>query len=113
MSGSGGGGGGGLPRNERPVDCEQLSIPTVLNSPVEKVVATLNKGVRLAVVENKSAGFSRLEAETADGKIAGSLTPNELLDIIDCMHRGHKYVAVVTSDPAGAVVKVRIQSARK
>ncbi len=112
MSGSGGGGGGGTPRDERRVDCEQLSIPTVLNSPVAKVIATLSKGDRLKVVENKSAGYSRLEAEAPNGKIAGSLTPNELLDIIDCMHRGHKYVAVVTGDPAGAVVKVRIQSAK-
>jgi hypothetical protein len=112
MSGSGGGG-GGTPHDDRPVDCENLSIPTVLNSPVAKVVATLKKGDRLVVVQNKSAGYSRLEAEAPNGKVAGSLTPDELLDIVDCMNRGHKYVAIVTSEPEGAVVKVRIQSAKK
>lgn len=95
------------------VDCEGISIPTLLNSPVAKVVATLKKGDRLTVVQDKSAGFSRLEAHTPGGKVAGSLTPNEVLDIINCMNKGHKYVAVVTNDPAGGVVKVRIQSAKK
>ena len=101
-----------MPR-ESNVDCEQIVISTVLNSPVARVIDKLEKGVRLNVVQDKKAGFSRLEAHTPEGKIAGSLTPNEILEIIDCMNKGHKYVAVVIGDPTGAVVKVRIQSAKK
>ena len=118
MSGSSGGGGGGgdgrgLPPGKPGDNCEKLDVPTLLNSPVPKVVASLKKGDRLDVVLKKTGSITRLEAVDSNGKVAGSLTPNELLQIVRCIEDGHEYVAVLTADPAGGAAKVRIQSAKK
>jgi hypothetical protein len=117
MSGSSGGGGGGggreLPPSKPDDNCEKLDVPTLLNSPVAKVVATLKKGDRLDVVLKKTGNLHRLEAVDSQGKVAGSLTPNELLQIVRCIEDGHEYVAVLTADPAGGAAKVRIQSKKK
>jgi hypothetical protein len=118
MSGSSGGGGGsGGGREFPPVktgdNCEKLDVPTLLNSPVPTVVANLKKGDRLEVVLRKAGSLARLEAVDSRGKVAGSLTPNELLQIVRCIEDGHDYVAVVMSDPAGGAVKVRILSKKK
>jgi hypothetical protein len=122
MSGSSGGGGGGgvgggggreLPPGKPDDNCDKLDVPTLLNSPVPKVVATLKKGDQLDVVLKKTGNLARLEAVDAQGKVAGSLTPNELLQIVRCIENGHEYVAILTADPAGGATKLRIQSKKK
>jgi len=80
---------------------------------VARVVASLNKGDSLSVVARKTASISRLEAVTKDGKVAGALTPPELLAIVDCIEKGHEYEALLLNDPSGGSVKIRIQSASK
>ncbi len=99
MSGSGGGGlgsGGGERR-----DCSSLFIDTVLNSPVSKVIAQLKKGDTLKIsLEAQKSGKS-LVAKTADGKIAGSLTPAEMAQLIECMDEGFHYVAIVVGIDGG------------
>lgn len=112
MSGPGGsspprggnGGGGG-------VDCDSLVVETALNSPEPAVVKTLKKGSKLAVELGQSGqGRDILLAKTADGKIAGSLTPPRVLDIMGCLRRGHTYIAEVLADPTAGDCRVRIHS---
>lgn len=111
--GGGGGGGRGFPPSKPDDNCEKLDVPTLLNSPVPKVVATLKKGDRLEVELKKGGNVARLEAVDTQGKVAGSLTPNELLQIVQCIENGHEYVAVLMADPTGGAVRVRIQSKKR
>lgn len=126
MSGGGGGGGGwdresgvggtggssgGGSSNSGTTDCGSLVVITILNSPVQKVIGQLRKGDCLDVVMVTAGTITRLEAKRSSGETAGSLTPPELVRIVNCIKAGHKYVAVVTSPPTGGIVNIRIQSA--
>lgn len=120
MSGSGGGSGrislggaGGTGgEGERTSECASLVVETTLNSPVSTVVATLNRGAILQVATQVSgSGVTSLVAKTSLGVIAGALTPPSLLTILGCIQNGFSFVAIVLNDPAGGVVRVRIQAA--
>lgn len=100
----GGNGGGG-------VDCDSLVVDTTLNSPEPAVVKTLKKGSKLGVEVGQSPhGRDILLAKTADGKIAGSLTPPRVLDIMNCLKGGHQYIAEVLADPTDGDCRVRIHT---
>lgn len=92
-------------------DCDSLVVDTTLNSPEADVVKQLKKGSRLRVDLGKSpAGRDILLALTKDGKIAGSLTPPQVLDIMNCLRGGHSYIAEVQAEPSGGECRVRIRS---
>lgn len=115
MSGSTGrrGGGGSIPPGRAEESCDKLDVTTLLNSPVPVVIANLKKGDILDVLLRKSRGITRLEAVDPNGQVAGSLTPNELLQIVKCIEAGYKYVATLTGNPSGGAVKVRVRTKRK
>ncbi len=108
-------GGSSSPRgsngNSGDVDCDSLVVDTTLNSPEPAVVKTLKKGAKLVVELGRSTqGRDLLLAKTRDGKVAGSLTPPRVLDIMHCLKTGHKYIADVSADPAGGECRVRIRT---
>lgn len=89
MSGGGGGGYGGPTRNI--TDCNIVErVP--LNSPQAAVLAVLQVGTVLDV-EVVTPG--PLLVAKHKGQIAGSLTPQTLLDLLDCIAKGRVYVAQV------------------
>ena len=87
MSGGGGGGYSGPTRQSS--DCKIVErVP--LNSPKPAVVTTLTVG-DLLDVEERDGSLVALH----QGAAAGSLTPQRLLDLLDCIQSGHEYVAAV------------------
>lgn len=99
-AGSGGGGGTGVD------PCDIVSL-TNLNSPNPAVVPTLRPGDVLDV--RLQAGPPRvLQARTAAGQVAGSITSPEMPRIIDCIRQGVIFVADVVT-VRGGVCQVRIR----
>jgi hypothetical protein len=111
MSGSGGGGGSRFDSGPggQSSKCEELVILTPLNSPVPAVVKKLRKDSRLVVSKTSVGGVVRVEVVTSDGEVAGSITSAQMMRLIECMDQGVNYVAVVTNDPTGGLVNLRIQ----
>jgi hypothetical protein len=100
MSGSGGGGYGGPTRSS--TDCNIVErVP--LNSPQASVVSTLKPGDRLDVELRESVLVAVYK-----GTVAGALTPQSLLDLIDCIGKGRHYVANVLQ-LRGAFCEVEIR----
>lgn len=93
---SGGGGGGGYSGPTRGTGDCNIVERVALNSPKPAVVGALKVGDVLAVTENAGS----LVASSSKG-IAGALTPRRLLDLLDCISRGHEYVAVVAKLKGG------------
>jgi hypothetical protein len=107
-SGSGGrGGNGGTPSD----DCSSIVVETPLNSPVQSVIKKLKSGDELEVsIETAANMVKTLVAKDKTGQKAGSLTPLSLTSIINCIEKGYNYIAVVLDNPAGGLVRVRIQN---
>lgn len=80
-----------------------------LNSPNPQVVPTLNVGDSLMVVLNTAGPRAILEVHAAAG-IAGALTHNGHLAIIECMRAGHQYAADVVSR-SGAAITLQVRPA--
>ena len=108
MSGSGGGGGGGGGGYASPAaTCSTLVIRTTLNSPKPDVIKTLKVGEILEVSFTPPKG----PVEVRKGsRVAGSITAAEMVQLIECIAKGHKYEAVVTAINEGKVdVTVRLK----
>lgn len=88
-----GNGGDGPPGNGNGVDCSTLIFKTVLNSPSPSVLASLEEGVLLSVVQQER----RVLAVTAGGAVAGAITSGQLPKLIACLHQGNRYMARVLS----------------
>ncbi|MFO0851842.1 MAG: hypothetical protein U0871_25245 [Gemmataceae bacterium] len=101
---SGGGAGGG---SEPP--CADLNFDTILAAPRPDVVASLAAGTQLRVRLDE-AGLSLL-VETADGRIAGAITPPiDVMDrMADCIDQGHRFTATVQA-VAGGLVRLRVRA---
>jgi hypothetical protein len=101
MSGPGDSSYGGPSRSAS--DCNIIEkVP--LNSPKASVLKTIHVGDVLTVELQDQT----LVAVTKVGAIAGSLTPLSLLDLIDCIGKGRRYVACVT-DLQGGLCEVEIR----
>ena len=106
--GGGGGGGGGVPPPTG-VDCLRLVIRTTLNSPNPKVVAKLKKNDQLAIEAQGERG--PVVAKDSGGNIAGTVTGQELLDLLRCIADGFEYIAIVREISGGKVdVEIRPKS---
>lgn len=111
MSGAGGGGGGGGGGFSPPsgTDCQLLVLRTTLNSPDHSVVSTLKKGSELDIEVTGKRG--PVVVKDSLGNIAGSITSQQLLDLIKCIDDGNIYVAIVRDISGGKVdVEIRIKS---
>ncbi len=94
---SGGSSAGGRPSGPTQGDCNIVE-KTPLNSPQAAVIKTLKVGDVLDVDLSKAG---KVVVARKAGAIAGSLTPFRLVELIDCMQHGRKYVAVVTQLKGG------------
>lgn len=103
MSGSGGGGSFGSGGSTG--DCN-IVVTVPLNSPKPAVVAGIKVNDVLDVDLDPSQ--STVVAKTKGGATAGSLTPPQLADLIDCLKKGKKYKATVLKVKNGLVeVEIR------
>jgi hypothetical protein len=113
MSGSGGSSGRfgtGIGGGSSSDDCGSLVVDTTLNSPVQSVVSALKSGDQLDVsIETSPTKVKTLVAKATGGRIAGSLTPLNIVAIINCIEDGYEYIAILLDDPSGGLVRVRIQ----
>ncbi len=121
MSGSGGGGSRTPSSREQPPrrptlggtggrnggasgDPCDITEVTTLNSPDRRVLVTLRDGDELAIELREGR---RLVA-TSGGRVAGSVTSASHARIVQCMHDGREYQAVVLSVRGGACdVRIR------
>lgn len=111
MSGSGGGRDDYTPRegSARSDYCEQLVQSALLNSPNPDVVDGLGAGQILHVVLDQSTTNPSLRAVTDCGEVAGALTHEGYLKLIDCMKQGVGYEATIL-EIIGGLVKVEIRA---
>jgi hypothetical protein len=91
MSGGGGGSGFGAPTAVN--DCEIVE-QVALSSPAPAIIPRLKVGTELEV-EISQPGRGRSLVAKLNGDIAGSLLPNQLSALLQCMDRGRKYSATV------------------
>ena len=99
--GSGGAGGAGGGGGDDPCAIVQTAS---LNSPNPAVVPHLTIGDMLDLHLGGTPPRNVLEARTAAGRVAGSLTHVGHLSLIRCMQAGHAYRAEVTQRLGGTVV---------
>ena len=93
-----------------PSVCASLNVETILNSPNRMVVQGLKQGQQLEVAKQTiKPEVIILVAKDEQGRVAGSLTPPNLITIISCIESGYKYVAVVLTDVSSGAVRVRIR----
>jgi hypothetical protein len=108
------GGGGGTPGNgngrrgdEFPPptsfsNCEAIRFEAVLMSPKPAVVAKLIVGQILFLRLSTQQERPIVEVVTDRGETAGNVTSSYLIQLIECMERGHSYVAQVLELDGGA-----------
>lgn len=95
----------GIPDGE----CKKIYKPINLVSSQEKVVEKLKKGSELQLSVEDVGGKPSLRV-LYGGKYAGSII-KYAAQIIDCINRGYKYIAIVTSiDGGSCVLEVRMIS---
>jgi hypothetical protein len=91
--GNGGGAGGG--RRRRPTDdCEKLRFDTALMSP-QAATAKLAVGDIIDLRLERQQNRPIVEAVDGSGALVGTITSVHITDLIDCMQRGHSFVADV------------------
>ena len=108
MGGGGGRGNENGRRGEEPppprdfAGCEAIRFETVLASPEQTVVASLLLGQVLLLRLGSQQNRPVLDAVTDAGNRAGSITSMDLTQLIECLQRGHNYVAEVRDLNGGA-----------
>lgn len=80
-----------------------------INSPKAAVLAAHKAGDRLEVDVDKTGAAPVLVVKSPAGAVAGSLTFNGYLEIIQCIAGGYKYDAVILS-VSGGVYEVRVEA---
>lgn len=98
-----GGGGRGFPVG---FDCDDLEIKTQLSSPVAEVIINLVPGDELILEMSPPTGPCEAIFK---GKIAGTIISKDLQKIIECIVKGHRFVAIVRS-VSGARCAVTIKN---
>jgi hypothetical protein len=99
MSGSGGGGGG---RSPPKTSCADLVIYTQLSSPKADVIDKVKVGDVLDV-ENRKEGATVYPAVLYKNKVAGGVASPDAKTLRECLEKGQKYKAKVTSKSGGQV----------
>src|ERR1043165_8298922 len=104
---SNGGGGGGIPDGPPGADCEKIYEPINLASSQEEVLKKLKVGSVMELSVEQVGGKPSLRV-LYQGEYAGSIL-KYAAKIIDCINRGHTYVAEVTSlDGGSCILAVRM-----
>jgi hypothetical protein len=108
MSGGGGSGDWRTGGGDGQHDCNIVE-KTAVNSPRAGVLATLTRGDALTVQLRDQGARKTLVAVAASGEVAGSLTPRQLLTLIECIEQGNAYEAHVL-DVRGGLCEVELRS---
>ena len=103
MSGSGGSGG---PSPDPVLDCAKISFNTDINSPNQQAMEGLNVQDRLSV-ELRDNKVVVIRQDTED--ILGSINWSSIARLIQCLHDGFEFVAVIQSIQDG-LIKVHISA---
>jgi hypothetical protein len=90
--------------------CDKLTFNSILNSPNPAVVPTLIAGTILQVAGQPRADGTLVVVALHGNAVAGSITSDLLLRLIDCMNAGHDFVAEITA-VRGARVDVHVRHA--
>ena len=80
-----------------------------INSPKAAVLAAHKVGGRLDVDVDKTGVAPVLVVKSPAGAVAGSLTFNGYLEIIQCISSGYSYEAIILS-VSGGVFEVRVEA---
>src|SRR3712207_4032721 len=86
VSGSSGAGGSVTAANP----CARLNVVVTLQSPHPEVARTVREGQQLRV---QLTPDDAIAAVTEDGRTAGAVIPPDIDTLLDCLRRGHRYVA--------------------
>jgi hypothetical protein len=108
MSGGNSSSSGGYRPGSATDDCEIVE-QTALNSVQANAVPQLRVGITLDVALVAQGNRQVLVARLPNGAPAGSLTPQSLVALLDCMRRGRSYVAHVIDIQGPALVRVEIR----
>lgn len=102
----GSGGGGGRTSSPRPTifTCEDLKFETILASPIAEVLELIEKGDEMEITIS-STGNSCVVIFRS--KIAGSIVASNLLQLINCLKSGNRFIAIVKSIE-GAKCKITV-----
>jgi len=107
-SGGGGGSGGG----DGGADCASLRARTLLNSPVPKVLETLQKD-QVLTLDLLTHGPHPIVVARADQEIAGSITFSGVAKLVGCMREGWKFIGLVISvDDGECELEIRLRGRR-
>jgi hypothetical protein len=89
--------------------CDKITSETTLSSPVPPVLAKIRKNDLLDIQVDHS-GKTPVVRAVFHGETAGSITSSVIQRIVECIEKGHVYVAEVLSITGGACkVRVRIK----
>jgi hypothetical protein len=106
---SGGGGGNGGPVNGGE-ECKTHYGGATLVSPKANVLRRLNVGDRLDVVVIEQNDRPILCADKG-GTLAGAVSHKSALQIIKCINKGYRYVAVITKlEGADCTLDIRMET---
>lgn len=93
------------------VSCERLNFKTILNSPNPAVISKIKRALSLSQVlldiQIQKRGELRIAAAIFEGEIAGAITSDSLLRLMECIETNYSYVADVR-DVTGARVEVQV-----
>src|ERR1035437_6899779 len=90
-------------------DCSSIIEHTILNSPDPKVLSKLKVNDQLQLEAKTDRG--PLVAIDSSGNIAGSITSGILAQLLDCIKKGYKFIAII-EEMDGGKCKVEIRSSR-
>ena len=97
---SGSNGNGGEPRDPYELDCSALSFNTAINSPKPEVVAVIAVQQQL---ELRLQGNIVVVGIPEVQDVLGSINHTNTLRLIECMRKGHEYVATIREIQDGLV----------
>ena len=110
MSGGGSSPGGGTGERDPTFECSRLVERVQLSSPDPDVVSSLVVDDVLSVTLGDAGGVPIIQAITSTGEIAGSLVPQRMAQLVNCIRAGYSYIARVLSIEGG-LVRVEIRAA--
>lgn len=85
--------------SEKDTSCSELVVPTFLHSPAPLIINALKKGDKLAIGYTSPKG--PIVALNSSGDIAGTILTKYNAQLISCMDKGTKYIALVTEVNGG------------
>lgn len=100
--GTGGGGGGVVS-----VDCGDFYTETIINSPNALFLESLEEADILDVALSES---DQIMIYDDDANPIGSITPDNMANLIDCLDSGYNYIAIV-EEIDGGYCRVSVQPA--